>query len=180
MKVNHLQINISEIKNKVGASLEFEFEEKIDKIEYKKETLRFTEPIKVMGRATNLGKKIYLVEGNIRASLEDNCYRCLEITPVLLDLNFSFRFGENIKSSLEEPYLDENGNEIFPIIGENIDLDLLIENEIILNYPTKILCSPDCKGICEKCGKNLNEGDCSCKRGAIDPRLSALEKFYNR
>jgi len=175
-----LQISISEIKNKVGASLEFEFEYDVKRIDYKGETLKFTSPVLVKGKITNLGKKIYLVEGNIKASIEDNCYRCLKVTHVQLDVDFSFRFGENVRSSYEEPYLDESENEIYPIIGENIDLDLLIENEIILNYPAKILCSPDCKGICEKCGKNLNEGNCDCFKSAVDPRLSALEKYYNK
>ncbi|MFH1269486.1 MAG: DUF177 domain-containing protein [Candidatus Omnitrophota bacterium] len=46
--------------------------------------------------------------------------------------------------------------------GPIIDLDQEIKEEIILDYPIKPLCSPGCKGLCPKCGKNLNEGGCSC------------------
>ena len=43
-----------------------------------------------------------------------------------------------------------------------IDLDPDIREEIILDYPLKPLCRPNCKGLCLKCGKNLNEGGCTC------------------
>ncbi|MBN2831038.1 MAG: DUF177 domain-containing protein [Candidatus Omnitrophica bacterium] len=43
-----------------------------------------------------------------------------------------------------------------------IELDPDIREEIILDYPIKPLCKPDCKGLCQKCGENLNEGGCNC------------------
>lgn len=45
-----------------------------------------------------------------------------------------------------------------------IDLDPDIREEIILDYPFNPLCRPECKGICLKCGKNLNEGECNCQK----------------
>ena len=43
-----------------------------------------------------------------------------------------------------------------------LDLDSDIREEIILDYPIKPLCDTDCKGLCLKCGANLNEGGCNC------------------
>ena len=52
-------------------------------------------------------------------------------------------------------------------------------SEVYMDLPTKHLCSEDCKGMCEKCGKNLNEGDCSCENIDIDPRWSTLLDIMN-
>lgn len=51
----------------------------------------------------------------------------------------------------------------FPIEGQHsIEIDEDLRQEIILDYPIVPLCKPDCKGLCPKCGKDLNEGPCSC------------------
>ena len=55
-----------------------------------------------------------------------------------------------------------------------LDLDELVYSEVVVSVPMKHLCKEDCKGICEKCGKNLNEGECGGPKREIDPRLSAL------
>jgi uncharacterized protein len=47
-------------------------------------------------------------------------------------------------------------------LGKVLDLDPEIREEIMLDYPLKPLCKEDCKGLCARCGKNLNEGGCSC------------------
>ena len=52
-------------------------------------------------------------------------------------------------------------------------MDEFITEEVNLFLPSKILCKPDCKGLCYKCGKNLNLGDCGCKKD-VDPRMEAL------
>jgi len=60
-----------------------------------------------------------------------------------------------------------------------IDLAPLARELSLLSMPTKVLCRPDCLGLCQECGANLNEGDCGCAEAAIDPRLSALQQLFN-
>ena len=60
-----------------------------------------------------------------------------------------------------------------------LDLNELVYSEVIVSLPMKHLCKDDCKGICVKCGKNLNEGRCDCPEKEIDPRLSALAELLN-
>ena len=50
---------------------------------------------------------------------------------------------------------------------------------LFLGLPTRDLCREGCRGLCPKCGKNLNEGDCGCDRKEIDPRLAVLKKFLD-
>ena len=60
-----------------------------------------------------------------------------------------------------------------------LPLDELVEEELILNLPSKNLCRKDCRGLCPKCGKNLNEGLCGCRSDTIDPRLEVLRQLMN-
>ena len=53
------------------------------------------------------------------------------------------------------------------------DLDALVKEDVLLAIPSKVLCKPDCKGLCSQCGKNLNDGPCDCKE-PVDPRLAGL------
>jgi uncharacterized protein len=61
--------------------------------------------------------------------------------------------------------------------GEKIDLTDLVREQILLDLPTQILCQEDCKGLCQKCGANLNEVNCNCEENEIDPRWSALKNL---
>ena len=56
---------------------------------------------------------------------------------------------------------------------EKAELDEILTTTFVLNMDTKLLCRPDCKGLCCRCGKNLNDGPCGC-RPEVDPRLAVL------
>ena len=58
-------------------------------------------------------------------------------------------------------------------VDSALDLSDLLREELLLFFPTKMLCKPDCKGLCCKCGKNLNDGPCDCQKD-VDPRLESL------
>ena len=55
-----------------------------------------------------------------------------------------------------------------------LDMDALAVSDILLDLPSKQLCSEDCKGLCPVCGVDLNHSVCQCKKKEIDPRLQAL------
>ncbi len=69
--------------------------------------------------------------------------------------------------------------EAFELEGDWLDLDDLLETVYILDMDTKYLCRHDCKGVCPECGKNLNEGPCSCRKKP-DPRLAVLEQLLDK
>ena len=56
--------------------------------------------------------------------------------------------------------------------GYHLDVDKLLFGEALLNWPSRVLCREDCKGLCPVCGHNLNEGDCGCDRSQLDPRMA--------
>ena len=62
--------------------------------------------------------------------------------------------------------------------AEEVDTDEILLAQVALEMPSKNLCRPDCKGLCPKCGADLNEGDCGCpKDERVDPRLEKLKDF---
>ena len=73
---------------------------------------------------------------------------------------------------------EDDGNFI-QVTNYKLDLDELTRADILLELPTKYLCSENCKGLCPVCGKNLNDGTCNCDLHQIDPRLEALKKLID-
>lgn len=108
-----------------------------------------------------------LVEGTIRTSGMYPCSRCL--TPVSVDRNETLSEVYGTEAELPE--------DVLPYNGEYIDLTETIRETLILSEPMRVLCRPDCKGLCPQCGANLNEGPCSCPTDNIDPRLEALAQL---
>lgn len=96
------------------------------------------------------------------------CDRCAE------DVNkqMSFSVDKILVRELAND-ADADSDEYIVLESGVLDLDDYIREEVQLFLPSKILCKPDCKGLCSNCGKNLNLGDCDCKK-AVDPRMSAL------
>lgn len=73
---------------------------------------------------------------------------------------------------------DEENDEIVLLEGSEVDLDELVTTAFVLAMDTKNLCSEDCKGLCAKCGADLNLGPCGC-RPEVDPRLAALAQLLD-
>lgn len=134
-----MKININQILPG-GLTLEEEFE--ASSLDLETEIVRFQRPIKIkaiFSKITNAVTADIVLIYSIHAA----CSRCLG------------EFVVDLKKNLKLNYPIDKFESV-------IDLDPDIREEIILDYPLKPLCNPDCKGLCPKCGKNLNEGGCSC------------------
>ena len=77
---------------------------------------------------------------------------------------------------LSDELQDESNVDIVPLENDTVDADELARTAFILEMDTKTLCSEDCKGLCSRCGADLNLVPCSCKK-EVDPRLAALAKL---
>ena len=58
--------------------------------------------------------------------------------------------------------------------NDTLDITDIVRENILAELPLKILCVEDCQGLCPKCGKNLNQGQCDCDLHEVDPRLAIL------
>ena len=62
--------------------------------------------------------------------------------------------------------------------GNELDVEALVTEELNLSWPSKLLCGEDCKGICRKCGQNLNMGSCDCDDFVPDIRFANLMDIF--
>lgn len=129
-------------------------------------------------------KKPILIEGSV--------FNRASVVSVKLDIHYQFsascdRCGEGavrdftvvIDKALAVSIEGEESDTIIIVPDMELDIDELVFSEVILSFPTKHLCSENCKGICPKCGKNLNLGACDCPAKEIDPRLAKLAELLN-
>ena len=94
------------------------------------------------------------------------------------------RCGKAFSQDKEVPYScmlaqelqDEDNDEIVLLEQDKVDVGELARTAFILGMDTKTLCSEDCKGLCPRCGADLNLGPCSCGK-ETDPRLAVLAKL---
>lgn len=118
---------------------------------------------KFMGEAvlTNLDDLI-LAQITGQTNFTQPCSRCLKEVNLTIPLEFSREFKTKIPGLARND--DNNNEEAYPIEDGRIDLTPVLTEEIIANVPVKILCSNTCKGLCPKCGNNLNDNSCQCDK----------------
>lgn len=117
-----------------------------------------------------VGDDKFLIEGETSVTLEIPCDRCLQPVKVEIPLEIS---RECDKNSEEEDTEEEN-----LMVGYNLDAEQLIYCEILVNWPMKTLCTEACKGICKKCGTNLNYSSCTCDTVELDPRMAKIRDIF--
>ncbi len=114
------------------------------------------------------------IRGSAYVVLGMPCDRCLKPVPVRIDLSF--------ERDVYAPEVDagEDTEDNLDIMeGYRLNVEHLIFNEILMNWPMKVLCKADCKGICKMCGKDLNLGECGCDTFVPDPRMAVIKDIFN-
>ena len=118
------------------------------------------------------------VEGMITAKVETACTRCLAPLIRPFEIAFSDVFVDASRESrAREAEIGIADMDESLVIGGRVDVAEVVREQILLAMPEQVLCSEDCRGLCPKCGGNLNLIDCSCDSDETDPRWSALRNF---
>jgi len=115
-------------------------------------------------------------DGTVRGQAKATCARCLDSFPITIGKDFSFILAP------EKPLLGEIELGAADLMqsfyaGTEVDLTALIYEQVLLTLPTRPLCAEECRGLCPRCGVNLNTGGCSCTAEAGDPRLAVLRNI---
>ena len=127
-------------------------------------------PVQAEGRVTNHAGALVL-EGTARSLLELACDRCGK--------KFSRKKVVTLDNLVAQELEDEENDDILLLDGTELDLGEAVSTAFILAMDTKNLCSDDCKGLCAKCGADLNLGPCGCGPD-VDPRLAALAQLLDK
>ena len=102
------------------------------------------------------------------------CDRCLDD----VRQEFVLDCTKHVDVGISDAELTEELDESNFIDGYHLDVDKLLYNEILSDWPSKVLCREDCKGLCRVCGRNLNTGSCDCEDSGLDPRMSVVRDLF--
>lgn len=140
-------------------------------------TFHFAGPISVRLALSRSGK-IVTVKSRIEARVDWVCARCLEPFSRALKSEYTVSLKPRPDSlPPEEAELSREDLETEFYAGEEINLTPSVQDQVLLAIPQKAVCREECRGLCPKCGKNLNREGCQCQDEAVDPRLEPLKKF---
>ena len=117
------------------------------------------------------------IKGEFSAIIDSNCSRCLEDISVPIGGNFAYTLILAKAETREDLELTAEELEISHYQGDFVDLTSIICEQIILQIPIKTLCREECRGLCPRCGINLNTSSCNCHIAVVDNRMAVLKKM---
>lgn len=121
-----------------------------------------------------------VIAGRLKAAMDLQCSRCLRDFRQDLDIPVNVVYHPIAEAGEERHALKDDEMDMEFYKGEELDLRELLKEQVLLNEQMKPLCSEQCKGICPKCGTDLNAGQCNCGGKEVDPRLEALKKLLDK
>ena len=164
-------LGLSKIIECPGASVPFSTSVDLSDLRYGN-SCPVTEAVEASGTVRNTAG-VLVMTGSIRTTIHGICDRC------------ATDFDREIDFPIDVVLVDELANEenedewVFPLEGDSADLDDIVRTVFVLNLDSKLLCKEDCKGLCHRCGKNLNDGPCNCQK-ELDPRFAALKQLLEK
>ena len=146
-----------------------------DELTFDERDLQLVEPVTVAGRIRRKENEVEL-RGSMRTRVAIPCGRCLKSVEFPVDVEFNERFTPAVSWKNQEQHeLSEEDLNLAAFDGESIELDDLVREEIVLALPGHVLCDEACRGLCSKCGADLNVVTCDCETKQIDSRWEKLK-----
>ena len=162
-------LELSKLIDCPGASLPFQASVDLGDLQYGS-CFPVSEPVRISGTVRNTAG-VLLMSGRIDTTIHGVCDRCAA--------DFSAPVSMPVEAVLVSELSGEQDEdeEHFSLVGDSADVDEIVRTVFVLNMGSKLLCKPDCKGLCCRCGKDLNEGPCRCGKEP-DPRFAALQQLF--
>lgn len=164
-------LGLSKIIDSPGASIAFSTSVDLSDLRYGV-SYPVSEPVMAQGVVRNTAG-VLLMKGSVTTTIHGICDRCA----AEFDRDIDFPIDVVLVTELAS---EENEDEwVFPLEGDSADLDDIVRTVFVLNLDSKLLCKDDCKGLCPRCGKNLNDAPCLCQK-ELDPRFAALGQLLEK
>ena len=166
-----MRLDLSQIVHVPGASVSFSDSVDLRDLLYGT-CYPVSEPVLIQGAVRNTAD-VLMMKGEITTCIHGVCDRC------------AAEFTQDVKIPVDVVLVEELSDEdnedewVFPLEANAADLDEIARTVFVLNLDSKLLCKPDCKGLCCRCGKNLNDGPCTCQK-ELDPRFAALRQLLDK
>ncbi|WP_298035082.1 DUF177 domain-containing protein [uncultured Dysosmobacter sp.] len=159
-------LDVRPVLHSPGKRLGFQFELDLSDAEFSGR-YPVSRPVAVSGQVRNTAGVLEL-ELTAATVLDAVCDRCGKAFSQEKTVTYGCMLAEEVQN--------EDNDEIVVLEEGKVDVEDLARTAFILGMDTKTLCSEDCKGLCPRCGADLNLGPCSCKK-ETDPRLAVLAKL---
>ncbi len=164
-------LSLSKIIDCPGASVDFSVSVDLSDLQYGI-SYPVSEPVTASGKVRNTAG-VLVMTGNIRTCLHGVCDRCTA------DFTRDVEFPIDVVLVTELASEESEDDRVFYLEADQADLDDIVRTVFVLSMDSKLLCKPDCQGLCHRCGKNLNEGKCDCQK-EVDPRFAALRQLLDK
>jgi uncharacterized protein len=182
-EIKNLILHVEQIKEK-EFSHEFEVNPQVFAIiaeMIKNRQCEFLKPFNIRLKAFNV-REIFEVQGTLRTRVRLPCSRCLKDFDSPLAFDFELSFTKEIPGLMDvfaEEEIELKVEEIgmFYFAGEEINLEQGIQEQVVMAFPLQPLCDENCRGLCAKCGSDLNQGDCGCKREPGANKFAVLKNL---
>ena len=161
-------LDLHEIIEMPGGRVPFRCELSADRLGFPA-LARFRGPVTASGEVRNTAGILEL-DAVVEADAIVRCDRCAA--------EFPRRLTQPVSVTLKADPDEDDYAELFPLEGDGVDVSDVLETCFILNMDQKFLCSEDCKGLCARCGRNLNDGPCGCGK-QTDPRMAVLAQLLD-
>ena len=114
---------------------------------------------------------VFYLTAGVSVPVSTRCARCGKPVEYVKDLDLALVITQTVSG-------DDLAEDVYVVEGDSFELDDIVREELLLHMELTVLCKEDCKGLCPKCGHDLNEGDCGCDRREIDPCLQKLTQLF--
>jgi len=151
-------------------------------VDFGSENVRQIGSLDWLASAERAGDEIRIA-GSLNAAVELPCSRCLEPARIAISKPFDLFFRQRDKEMFdedEEIELAEGDTRTAFFTGTQLAITDILREQILLALPMKALCTVDCKGLCSRCGTNLNTGRCNCPRENFSPHMDILLEIKQR
>ncbi len=166
-------VNLTDVLTNQGKVLPMQIETGIKQVLVGGESYQVLKSVPVDFVFTNTQKGRARIEGKTEFTFAVTCDRCLKPVEQKIVLVFT---REVTAPDMSTGSSEEDEQDFMD--GYQLNVEDLLNSEIVTSWPMKILCKPDCKGICPKCGRDLNTGTCDCDTFVPDPRMAAIKDIF--
>jgi uncharacterized protein len=166
-----MQIDISRILKGETDRIDFEYQTEPT---HEISDIQYTGALSITGKVQNMAGYMTL-QMMVKIPYTTHCARCFREIQKIFTTNYEKPIAVigSLEDQTNEEYLSVQKNGM-------LDPDPAITEIMLLDFPSIDLCKETCKGLCPKCGKDLNEGDCSCPKKEMDPRWAILGKLLDK
>jgi uncharacterized protein len=134
--------------------------------------LVFAEPVRLALDVQEAGADV-VVRGRADGVAGLDCRRCTKPVQHAFDEELTIVFRAGVEG------VDAEAEEVYPLPprGEELDLSVPLLEHLLLAVPQFVICEEACRGLCPRCGTNLNQASCECVVEEEDPRWAALRRL---